>query len=198
MAEVMVKRAMGMDKKEHVYVTAPFHPGMPPLARSLGGIWTGKSWAFDARDEADVRAMCRKVYGTDGTEEVVDLCDFTIKLTGRGGEETSVLSSSNEVWLCGKQLCRRRSRDADVRLGEGVIIKEGRFPGSAGSARYPSLFNSYADVEVVLLVRDVPRVLAQERMKAYPTYMKILGEEDGQASLEEVGHPTGDSDTAHP
>ena len=55
-------------------------------------------------------------------------------------------------------IAERRGRDEAVRLGDGVVIVEGRFGRSGGSAKYPAL----APDGVVLEVRDVPASLVAE------------------------------------
>jgi DNA repair protein RadC len=53
-----------------IVVSAPYHPGFPLRARSLGGVWDAarRVWVFDAGDRDRVRSLCREIYGSDGQE----------------------------------------------------------------------------------------------------------------------------------
>lgn len=172
--KVEVKKAHS--GKERVYCTTPYHPGMSVEARALGGTWhpEAKYWSFDVRDKERVENMCRSLFGTTGAaEEVIELVTLTVKLGGESGTSAAVLGSGDEAWLCGRQLCRRPGRDASVRLGEGVIILEGKFPASGGSRNNPSLFNYYTNDEVTLEVRDIPKELAEKAAAKYPDAVTI-------------------------
>ena len=39
-------------------------------SRELGGEWEKPYWVFDSEKEEEVRALCMKIYGEDGTEEI--------------------------------------------------------------------------------------------------------------------------------
>jgi len=51
-------------------VRAPYHPDFPARARMLGGEWDRslRIWLFDPGDRERVHALCREIYGGDGTE----------------------------------------------------------------------------------------------------------------------------------
>jgi DNA repair protein RadC len=53
-----------------IAVSSPYHPKFPARARSLGGVWDAarRVWVFDAADHERVRALCREIYGADGTK----------------------------------------------------------------------------------------------------------------------------------
>lgn len=136
-----------------IFVTSPYNPVFPSKAKALGGRWdpSHEAWVFDIRDEECVRALCVKVYGTDGSGSPVDL--VTVRHTITSGE-----SGPASLFLYGREIAWRRSRDAEVQLGDKVILIEGRFPGHGGSSKYPSLEGQ----GTILEVRDVPRSLIEE------------------------------------
>jgi hypothetical protein len=135
---------------DRVTVIAPYHPQFPASARQAGGRWdaAGKRWSFDARDEERVREICRSIYGTDGSVEAA-----TVTIRYRVTD-----SADNPLWYAGRLIVERRGRDEAVRLGDGVVIIEGRFASSGGSMKYPRLEPS----DVVLEIRDVPAGLVTE------------------------------------
>jgi len=148
MATVNVKVENGK-----VMVESPYNPQFPAKARELGGKWTGSEWQFDSRDEARVRELCVEIYGTDGTPQ--ELVDVRVKL-----HPDRIVSA--DVWAMGREICCRRSRDAAVSMGTGVVLIEGEFGESGGSRRYPEIKANYGkdpDRVVILEVRDVPRQL---------------------------------------
>lgn len=135
---------------KRIKVMCPFHPAFPNRARLLGGTWMATQcfWHFDYRDEAKVRNMLRDIYGTDGTptEEVT----VRLKLAEWAGED------DGEVWVLGRRIVRRPSRDSAVRLGEGCVVVAGSFPSSGGSMKHPVLGRVNG---VTIEVRDVPKHL---------------------------------------
>lgn len=130
-----------------VTLHAPYEPTMPAKARAIGGRWDGdtKAWIFSLRDEERVRELAREVYGTDGTASQT----VTVRLADPEG----YARYSNELYLFGRMIARRRERDEAVRLGEGVIIVAGGFNYRGGSVKNPRL---EAKEGTVLEIRDVP------------------------------------------
>lgn len=61
-------------------VTSPYNKVFVEGARQLNGKWQSPHWVFDARDEAAVRQLCQKVYGTDG-HVVADLVSVRVTYT---------------------------------------------------------------------------------------------------------------------
>jgi hypothetical protein len=53
-----------------ITVASPFNPDFTTGAKGLAGKWDGtqRRWVFDAKREAEVRALCVTVYGTDDGE----------------------------------------------------------------------------------------------------------------------------------
>ena len=133
-----------------IEVHSPYHPDFPSRARDLGGKWNSRAelWSFDARDEEHVRALLRDIYGSDGSGEEV----ATVTVRHRvSGEE----SDSQSLFLFGRQIISKASRDSHPRLGQGVVIIEGGFPSSSGSRNYPTVGGQ----GTILEIRDVPASL---------------------------------------
>ena len=132
-----------------VVLDSPYHPDLPTKAKALGGKFDGRSrnWSFDIRDLDRVRAMALEVYGTDGTPQET----VTVRMRVDNG-------ASNPLWVCGRKVAQRYTRDRSVYLGDGVVILDGAFQKSGGSRNYPTLS---PDGAVILEIRDVPRPLAE-------------------------------------
>lgn len=120
---------------------APYLSSFPKEARKLGGKWSSetKTWVFDRRDEDRVRQLAVDFYGY-GQPTV----DIRYKLGP---------CCSKDAEGFGRILVSRISRDAPVKLGEGVVVIEGEFPSGGGSRNNPALDNTSP---VTLEVRDVP------------------------------------------
>lgn len=128
-------------------LASPYHPDFPAEARKLGGRFDrdgGKTWVFDARDEDRVRALCVRIFGTDGSPAEL----VTIRL-----DPERLAYGESEIWLCGRKIAWRPGRDDEVRLGDGVILISGGFPGSGGSRQYPRL---QPKAGTILEIRDLP------------------------------------------
>lgn len=162
---IMIKiTTVNMKNGSHmVELEAPYHPNLPKIARDIGGTFSSvnKCWYFDARDEERVKKLALLIYGTDG-ENLGELVTTRIDM--------DMITNSQELWMFGRQVARRWTRDCRVKLGMGVIVVEGGFPSSGGSGKYPTL-NAF--VGTVLEVRDVPRELAEKRAKENPDLIEI-------------------------
>jgi hypothetical protein len=151
-------------KDDRLLLSAPYHPDLASRAKTLGGRWIPASavWAFDPRDEVRVRGLCETVFGIDPNGAPPDLVDVRFRFHGR--------IDMQSLWLCGREVASRRGRDEAVRLGADVIVEEGSFTPSGGSVKFPWL----GDVDgVALLVRDVPRPLAERlTSRELPPYLR--------------------------
>jgi hypothetical protein len=145
---------------DKVLTHTPYHPGFVAGAKKLNGKWNSatKTWAFDARDEANVRKLCMDVYGTDGEEGADDLVDLRVPLLEND------LWREQTLYLGGRQIAHRQGRDDPVRLGDGVVVVEGAFPASGGSRKSPELANQLRD-PLVVEIRDLPRRAAERVLK---------------------------------
>lgn len=144
------------DGRQRLRVRTPFHPAFPAKANLLGGNWKGadKEWSFDPRDEQRVRDLCKQIYGTDGT--VTDLVSVRVTM--------DKMPVCDQLWLCGRMIAERRGRDEQVRLGDGVVVIAGGFPGSGGSHNNPSLSPRAG---TVVEVRDAGREIAEKEQQRH-------------------------------
>lgn len=128
-------------------LSGPYHPDLAQRARELGGRWdpNARRWSFDARDEARVREMAQQIYGADDSPPET----VTVRWRPRMGRRVG------EIYLAGRRIAHRPGRDVPVRLGDGVVIVEGRFAPYGGSARYPEL-GANGEAPVLLEIRDLP------------------------------------------
>lgn len=153
-----------------ITVTAPYDPAFPAAAKQNGGKWDAskKAWQFDVRDEDKVRALCREVYGTDGTDN--DGPRLTLRIPVPFGPR----STGDEFRPAGQRLVWRPGRDMPVRYAPGVVLVAGDFPHRGGSVRNPEL-----DPEpgTVIEVRDLPAGTAR----------KILDTVDGAEVVGDLG-----------
>lgn len=158
MANITLAAQNMKDGSTKLKLVSPYHPSLPADARALGGQWnaTTKAWYFDQRDADRVRALCLKHFGVDPLADApADLVTVRLNL--------DAYSDGAELWVFGRQVAGRLSRDQSVRLGEGVVLLSGGFPLSGGSTKNPRL-----DPEkgTVLEVRDVPRNLFESALEA--------------------------------
>ncbi|MGW8558149.1 hypothetical protein [Streptomyces tubercidicus] len=138
------------------YVDSPYHPGWPEEARNLGGRWSGGVWSFDARDEERVKALARRIYGTDGTPDPAGTVTVRISVHDVRGEGDG---RPVTLYLYGREIATRYERDGRPRLGPGVILVEGGFDSSAGSHKYIQIGPKPG---TVVEVRDMPRTVAHD------------------------------------
>jgi hypothetical protein len=144
-------------------VVCDYSPTLPARFRSLGGKWdaTLREWSFDPRDAGRVRDILASEFGLDD-ERLVTLRVNTDKLERLG----------DSIWIGGRLIAKRWSRDSRVRLGDGVIIIKGEFPPSAGSWKHPRLADYKSGI--VLEARDIPVSLAEKAMEYNPQAYEIV------------------------
>lgn len=172
MTDIKIEKLKAKDGKERIYLTAPYHYATAGKARLLHGIWLpdSKRWAFDTRDEDRVRRLCVDVYGTDGSEAKVPTVTVQVVCSHPDGSD-ALADDSSELWLLGRQLLRRRTRDSEVSLGDGVVVVSGGFANSGGSANHPRIAWKSG---TVLEVRDVPVVLADRDLTHLPEILSVV------------------------
>jgi hypothetical protein len=156
--------------EERCWLKSPYHPDLPAKARALGGRWVdaARQWSFDARDVERVRALCRDVYGEDGTEREEDRERYTLRVN------VCAISDQNgpSLWFAGREIMRRPGRDAAIRLGPGCVLVSGTLPARGGSANHPRLGIPCGSEHepVVLEIRDVPLALV-ETLREHPAVL---------------------------
>jgi hypothetical protein len=149
-----------------IIVKSPYHESFPPGAKKLGGKWDGKVWRFDSRLEREVRDLVIRIYGWDGTYPV-RVADARVILD-RLPEDWRW---DRSLWLLGRELARRPGRDAEVKLGDGVVVEAGGFPSSGGSRKYPALAWKPG---TVLRVLDVPMAKIEAVQEKHPEAIEVL------------------------
>jgi hypothetical protein len=140
-----------------VAVQTPYLPAFVTAARRVGAEWDSlqRAWIFDVRDEADARDLCIRHFGTDGSGpvELVTLrCEYPDGQSVRHGP----------IRVAGREVATASGRDSGARLGRGIKILCGNFR-SGGSVKN---WTTSADEGTVVLVRDVPKPLADRYLAA--------------------------------
>lgn len=144
-------------------VESPYNTIFLNRAKKWGGKWSGSKWVFDVREETRVRELCKKVFGTDGVcvPDVV-----SVRATLRDPDDNAFRAP---ITIFGRVVARAFGRDSGVKIGYGVVILEGGF-ASGGSVK-----NWYTVVKgnTVIIVRDVPRLLAEEEIAKGGNWIEI-------------------------
>ncbi len=130
---------------DRTFVECPYDPDWTLDAKQAGGRWepVSRRWAFDARDEARVRQILLDTFGSDGQPSPTVTARITV------GPMTTNMA---ELRLAGRVILWQPSRDARTRLGENVVLIEGRLLGG-GSRNNPQI---NATIGTILELRDWP------------------------------------------
>ncbi|MEV0759559.1 hypothetical protein [Nocardia sp. NPDC050435] len=108
------------------------------------------SWFFHIVDETRVRALCRRFYGTDGSDEARVMVRLQLHHHARYWQQARA---------AGVLLVSRDKPDEGVRFAPDVSLVAGEFPRTAGTQIAPQLGNQSP---VLLEVRNVPAGMAQK------------------------------------
>jgi len=148
-------------KNEVLLVASPYNPELPSRAKKLGGKWdpAKKAWAFDVREEAEVRKLYKDIYGTDGDDSVKLV---TLRVTYIQQDSTRDCS----FWMAGREVAHASGRDSGARLGKGISLRAGAFR-SGGSMKNPACI---VEAGTVVLIRDVPEPAAVASLGAWDAY----------------------------
>jgi hypothetical protein len=137
-------------RHEQLQVRSPMNTLFGQRAKKIGGRWEPKeaAWVFDARVDDKVRALCIDCYGNDGTT-FQELVDIRVKFL------RDLESSKGPITVFGRIIGSAKARDSGARLGNGVVLEEGRI-GSAGS--YIN-WTTAVDAGTQVILFDVPKAL---------------------------------------
>lgn len=134
-----------------IYVDTPFSREFNAAARSISGHWnaTEKAWVFDARDR---KRLAKILYTFFGYVEHPSGELATVRVT----LDEYTYEDDGQVKFLGRVIASRRSRDAAVRLTDGVVKVSGEFMRSGGSLAHPRVCPGGCQ-PVTLEIRDIPR-----------------------------------------
>ena len=153
-------------------VVCPYSRTFVSFAKMRGGTWSDgvRQWLFDPRDEFAVRSTLADIYGTDDYESCAKT-DVRLALDGMRDE----WDGYDRLFVCGREIARRKYYDSYVELGEDVVLIEGGFPRKASYRGEPVLC---PEDGTILEVRGVPVTAAEKALKKWPDAVTILGEYD--------------------
>ena len=163
------KVVMKADNSTALKLESPYHPDLPKKLRALGGTWHdgAKAWYFPTDLEKNLRDLCVEFYGLDPLAEV-PAESVVLRI------ESPHYIEESTWWQFGRQILRRASRDSSVQPGEGVSIIEGGFSAAGGSRNNPTI--GYANDNTILLVRNVPKAMADKFIAENPKLDVIVVE----------------------
>lgn len=176
---IKFRKSTARNGNEYLYVQTPYSTEFVTEAKKLNGSWVGsqKEWAFDPRVEDRVREVCKKVYGTDGLTPV-EYVTVRLNLDALGVSKRSTKS----LELFGRTIAIRWSRHDYVKLDPTVIVLEGGFPDTGGSAKHPDL-SPWSGT--ILEVRDVPKNII--KLEDFPEgAIEIFEEKDLKPNFDEL------------
>lgn len=154
------------NQQDALYLTSPYNPYMPKLAKAIGGKWNGEAWVFPIREEERVRFICMDVYGEDGTPQD--------RLTVRCKATPSLLGEPAEYYfLAGRKIASTKGSDDGVSLGDGISIVQGGFEREEKNDR--ALARPKADT--VFDIRNLPEIAANRLVEKSGGDTEILTED---------------------
>ncbi|OZG68246.1 hypothetical protein [Bifidobacterium eulemuris] len=135
---------------DKVLLYSPYDAECVKDCRQMGGKWDSgrRAWAFDKRDMERVERIAAKYFGytpSSGAAGEGELVDVRFKAED--------FYHAGEIRVGDRRLVWRTDRDRPVHFAVGVVVVEGRFGDSGGSAKNPSV----GDTEgIVLEARGLP------------------------------------------
>ena len=159
---IITKRSDGK-----IAIRASYNTDFSREAKKRGALWEKPSWLFDGRDEPWVRALCMKLYGTDGTDSV-PMC--TLRVKSPSGRE----ATRGPVEIHGRPLAMAQAKEhgGGARLGEGVVLEEGELRKGGSVNNWKTVITR----GTVLLVRDFIRSWAEKLQAEHPDEYEIVEE----------------------
>ena len=141
--------------EKEILVRTQYHPALPARARKIGGKWDAhkKMWKFDIRDEGRVEELYRAIYGhwdTDG-KPAADAVTVQVEYLDNYYEYCA------GIFFGGRQVARATGRDSGAKLGNGVVLLDGKV-GSGGSRKN---WKTYIDAGTIVEIKDIPMAAVQ-------------------------------------
>ena len=135
----------------HISVAVPFSREFNAAARSISGHWdaSAKAWVFDSRDRKRLTEILYEFFGYV-EHPSGELATVHVIL------DEDAYEDDGQVKFLGRVIASRRSRDAAVRLADGVVKVSGEFSRSGGSLARPRVCAAGCE-PVTLEIRDIPR-----------------------------------------
>lgn len=131
-------------QNEQIYLKFEYNmPFANELKKYCGAKWQTdtKEWVFDERFEDKSNDLLLKHYGFSYRSNEKLRVEFHASNFYNSQKGQVIIKNIPFVW--------RQHRDSDISLRNNVIIINGEFPESAGSARYPSVFDD-VDNSIIL------------------------------------------------
>ncbi len=116
---------------DRLELVAPFHPDLSAQAKRLDGRWRGQEvgWVFRFDREPDLRALCIRMWGVDGTPDAVaDVVQLQIEVECTDIRSNVWVSHDAPVYLVGREIAASLKNGRAARRGRGVKFLRGR-PG---------------------------------------------------------------------
>lgn len=139
------------DAVGRIFVAVPFSREFNAAARSISGHWNAaaKAWVFDSRDRKRLAEILYEFFGYV-EHPSGELTTVHVIL------DEDIYEDDGQVKFLGRVIASRRSRDAAVRLADGVVKISGEFSRSGGSLARPRVCATGCE-PVTLEIRDIPR-----------------------------------------
>jgi hypothetical protein len=115
-----------IEKEGQIKVTSPYNQKFVNKARNLRGKWKENAWWFDDSIVDYVRDLMMDCFGTTG-EAPYENVDLLVKDFSDRGDRAA-------VELFGRTIAKAWGRDSDAKLGDGIILVEGKV-SSGGSVK---------------------------------------------------------------
>jgi hypothetical protein len=148
----------------------PYNPAALPRLRALGGKWDAsqRAWYFPLDLEAQLRQLCLDLFGIDplATESAPT---FSVHV------DLSLVCFDDTLYLFGRPVLNRPSRDIAVKPGTGVSIVAGGFRPTGGSSKYPAI--GEAANGTIILVRGVTQAAIDQAI-AQDYIVTVVNEEE--------------------
>lgn len=116
--------------KETVALVAPYHPDIVNAMRALNGSFDRVNgyWLVDEDDENTLRELAKDVFGTD---DFASSEKATVRLTFK----KTISEEHGSIFLGGREIAKASGRDSGAKLGEKVVLIDGKLPSSGGSVK---------------------------------------------------------------
>ncbi len=141
--------------KEFIKIESPYNRAFITKARQIQGKWNSPYWVFPLRNKEYVINALIDIYGDCGNLSDVEIPRVEVTLDLNKYPYDCCIKIDTLV------IAERKSRDENVILSSDVIVMQGGFEESGGSAKYPNIKPLNG---TVLRVNNVPKTVA-ERVK---------------------------------
>lgn len=152
----------------NIMVAAPYNSDFIANAKKLNGTYASRIWSFDIADAPKVKALCVRLFGTDGSHPPLT-CTVRVYLSPK------VNTVQGPIEIAGRVIAKATHARSGAKLGEDIKLIKGSFhSGELGTNSWVTKTGSDG---ATVLIKDFPRGTAEKMISEGKKWITIVADQ---------------------